>query len=226
MIKKALIYGFGVAAIAGIALIAVSLRALDKPISTDPAGFKRDVALILAEADKTARQSGVSAGSAMGGAVLAAAIRNSKQQALAVGARPLPEKIYQRLQPCFPSLDLQKVRWKTASGRLTLGSALAGWYLEEGAVALDNVVVFTNTKIANDELLWAHELTHVLQYQELGIDGFSRAYTFGFQEIEQQATENSLEIIERIREFDSVQSSAKKSGQSAKSVSFVCNEEV
>lgn len=31
MIKKALIYGFGVAAIAGIALIAVSLRALDKP---------------------------------------------------------------------------------------------------------------------------------------------------------------------------------------------------
>lgn len=128
-------------------------------------------------------------------AALEQAIRFSKRQTLAAGARPIPVAIREMPDDHFPADILDDVRWSTAGLRVDIGSALAGWYLREGAVTLDNAVVFSNEGTADHLGLWAHELTHVLQYRELGIGGFVRLYTTHWPLLEQQAGRNAGRVV-------------------------------
>jgi hypothetical protein len=115
----------------------------------------------------------------------------------------MPPEIRRELAPYFDEAMLEKVRWNTAGRRVSLGTVLAGWYSREGAVTLGDTIVFSNEKAAGQRLLWAHELTHVEQYDELGIDGFALLYTTEWAELEERARENAREVIRR-SEADSV----------------------
>ena len=128
-------------------------------------------------------------------AALEQAIRFSKHQTLAAGARPIPVAIRNALDEHFPADILDDVRWSTAGRRIDIGSALAGWYLREGAVTLDDAIVFSNEGTADHLGLWAHELTHVVQYRELGIGGFARLYTTNWPLLEQQAGRNAGRVV-------------------------------
>lgn len=137
-------------------------------------------------------------GATASAAALAQAIRFSKRQTLAVGTHKIPPAIRDALEEFFPEDVLDDVRWTTAGNRIDLGSALAGWYLHEGAVTLDDAIVFSNRGTAEHLGLWAHELTHVVQYRELGINAFARLYTTHWQLLEQQAGRNAGRVLTSI----------------------------
>ena len=82
--------------------------------------------------------------------------------------------------------------------RISLGTVLAGWYYREGAVTLDEVVVFSNANTAKDVQLWAHELVHVRQYEELGVDRFARLYVGSWPVLERQARDNAAIIAREV----------------------------
>lgn len=156
----------------------------------------------LAAADRAAQAATRTVGKTSQGAAgtaLAQAIRFSRMRARAAATFPIPPLLRERLAPYFPAALLDKVRYNLAGRRVSLGSALAAWHLQEGAVTLDDTVVFTNARAAADLRLWAHELTHVQQYKELGVDGFGRLYAFNWQLVEREAQANADAIVTDIK---------------------------
>jgi hypothetical protein len=119
-------------------------------------------------------------------------IEAARQQAIADGVRPIPAIVYRALLGYFPPALLQKARF--ASGRantLTL-PALAFTYGDGVAVTLGEVVLFKTEQSAQSDLrLWAHELTHVMQYQRWGINGFAERYVRDSSAVEREAIDNA-----------------------------------
>jgi hypothetical protein len=129
---------------------------------------------------------------------VATAIKFSRGQALNRGVQPIPQNIRNDLQRYFPAEILNKVRWTTAGG-ISLDGALKNWFNQEGAITLDEVIVFSNSDQAqNDVELWAHELTHVLQYSQLGVETFAFHYSVNWNSFESQARDNASNIIASI----------------------------
>lgn len=109
------------------------------------------------------------------GAALAGAIRISRHSA-GGGEMPIPTNIRNLLAPFFPPQILDKVRYNTNKASLSLPAAIQ--VIDESyAVTLDDLVVFANSNQAQDPVLWAHELTHVMQYDNMGIESFANIYS-------------------------------------------------
>jgi hypothetical protein len=110
------------------------------------------------------------------GAPVAAWILASREAALSAGVSPMPPEIRNQLIPLFPPSLLDRVRFKTGSGFL----GTLQWFRSEmegkGAITLVDVIVFADAQRVNSLSLWAHELEHVRQYDQLGVDGFAQAY--------------------------------------------------
>jgi hypothetical protein len=130
--------------------------------------------------------------------ILAQGIRTSRSQAKGRGTHPIPSDIRNKLSPYFPANILDAVSWTTAGG-ISIDSALKNWLNQEGAITYDDVVVFANTELTKDLALWAHELTHVLQYSQMGIDTFAFQYSFDWNSLESQARSNSERIYASIQ---------------------------
>lgn len=124
---------------------------------------------------------------------IATAIRNSRAQALNRGAQRMPDEIRHELAPYFPAQILDKVRWTTADG-ISIDGALKNLFNQEGAVTLDDVIVFSDARLTNNLELWAHELTHVLQYSQLGVETFAFQYMYSFDGMESQARQNAAKV--------------------------------
>lgn len=133
------------------------------------------------------------------GAALAGSIRASHALAKRHGTERPPEDLARQLRPYFATGLVDRVRWTSAGRRLQLSTVLGGWYLDEGAVTLDDVVVFSEPKTAQNLWLWAHELTHVEQYRRLGLDGFAARYATHAAELEREADAKAWRIVRDIR---------------------------
>ncbi len=128
-----------------------------------------------------------------GAGLLANLIEAARGRAIADGVRPIPTAVYRRLLGFFPAALLQQVRFATgpAANRISLPS-LAFSYGDAAAITLREVVLFRDEKAAQSDLkLWAHELTHVLQYQRWGLDGFASRYVTDRAGVEKEATDNA-----------------------------------
>ncbi|HEX8568749.1 MAG TPA: DUF4157 domain-containing protein [Caulobacteraceae bacterium] len=125
---------------------------------------------------------------------LASSIRYSRRRVVASGVRPAPPEIQQALGPYFDAELMADVRWSVSGRGFDLGSLLAGWYLEEGAVTLEDVVVFSNPATARSVGLWAHELSHVEQYRRLGVSRFAEHYVRDWRGLEEEASRNNRRI--------------------------------
>jgi len=108
------------------------------------------------------------------GPALTTAIRQGRDRAYSRG-QSIPESIRHTLAPFFSRAVLQKVRYSTDWQDATAESALYTLLLGTGAdaVTLVDVIVFHDEERAADPVLWAHELTHVEQYDRLGIEAFA-----------------------------------------------------
>ncbi len=70
--------------------------------------------------------------------------------------------------------------------------ALAFSYGDAIALTLGEVVLFKSERLAQSDLqLWAHELTHLMQYQRWGIDGFAERYARDSAAVEREAIDNA-----------------------------------
>ena len=124
------------------------------------------------------------------GKALAALIESARRQAIADGVSAIPPAIYRALLGFFPADLLNRVRYAVGGAEpLTLPS-LAFTYGDAVAMTLGEVVLFKSAKdAANDARVWAHELTHVMQYQRWGIDGFADRYVRDSAAVEKEAVD-------------------------------------
>ena len=131
------------------------------------------------------------------GVALALAIRLGRAEALRGEVHPLPKTLRRRFSHHFPRSLLDKVRWTVAEPGTRLGRALARWPVSEGAVTLGNVIVFKTEKASKNRSLFAHELQHVDQYRELGIEEFARRYAENPEPIEAEARAKARRVTGR-----------------------------
>lgn len=115
-------------------------------------------------------------------------IARSRDDALRGGVQGIPFDIRQNLKGFIPENILNAARYRVqGGGDLTL-QVNSIRYGEAQAITLDYVIVFKTT---NDALynptLWAHELTHVRQYQAWGIHDFAVRYLRSYREVENEA---------------------------------------
>lgn len=126
------------------------------------------------------------------GGALGELIYGARQQAIADGVRPIPSPVYRALLGYFPSTLLQRCRFASGSSRPLTLPALTFSYGDATAVTLGDVILFKSERLADTDLkVWAHELTHVMQYQRWGIDGFADRYVRDSTAVEQEATDNA-----------------------------------
>jgi hypothetical protein len=88
-----------------------------------------------------------------------------------------------------PEPILERVRWRHDGGDLSLPENVLR-FGDVPAMTLDDVVLFRSRQAAlEDPKLWAHELKHVMQFEEWGVDGFARRYLSDYEAVEQEAAE-------------------------------------
>ena len=69
------------------------------------------------------------------------------------------------------------------------------------AVTLIDTVIFRRAADAEDNVaLWAHELKHVQQYQELGVEEFARRYTRNYDDLEGPAYAIEAQVAKALHE--------------------------
>jgi Domain of unknown function (DUF4157) len=124
--------------------------------------------------------------------LLATLIQSARETAIANGVKPMPPQIHSALLGFFPDAILRKVRY--ASGHAD-GIDLPGLAMNYGhadAITLADVILFRSDRAARtDARLWAHELTHVMQYERWGIDGFATHYLQDHEAVEREARDNA-----------------------------------
>lgn len=121
------------------------------------------------------------------GPALATAIRLARTEALRSKAQRIPADLKRALRRHYPRAVLDRARWIVAAPQSRLGQLLARWPVKEGAVTLDEIIVFKTPRAAGDRRLFAHELAHVDQYRKLGIDGFAARYAAHREQMEGEA---------------------------------------
>jgi len=126
------------------------------------------------------------------GTALARLIEGARQQAIADGVRPIPPGVYRSLLGYFPPALLHRVRFAVGGTRRLSLPMLAFSYGDAEAITLGDVILFKNEQMAETNLkLWAHELTHVMQYQRWGIRGFAERYVRDSTGVEQEAIDTA-----------------------------------
>ena len=137
-------------------------------------------------ASALARRVGEEVGGEAGGAVLAPWIRASKRSVETAGVQPIPTLIRNEVRGFYSDDFLNSVRYRIGSGN---EFAVPANVFRGGAVAvvLDNVVVFRDAEAAQSAVLWAHELQHVAQYRQWGVEEFARQYVKHHENVEADA---------------------------------------
>jgi len=129
------------------------------------------------------------------GTALGVAIRLGRAEALRSGTKPVPKKLKRQFREHYPKAVLDDARWLVAEPGSRLGRVLARWPVKEGAVTLGNVIVFKTGSGPKNRNLFAHELAHVEQYDELGIGAFARRYAADPEPIEEEARKKSRRVM-------------------------------
>jgi hypothetical protein len=122
------------------------------------------------------------------------ALQRSRDTARA-DSRPIPSDIREALEPFYSDKMLSKVRYSIGD---TTPAGLAGFAIRNGnaaAVTLIDTIVFKDEVYTKNLALWAHELHHVEQYRDWGLEGFASRYLFGWAEVEDEASAKAAEFV-------------------------------
>jgi len=131
-----------------------------------------------------------------GASLLADLIQSARETAIANGVKPIPPQIHRALLGFFPEAILRKVRYASGHADPITIPGLAMTYGHIDAVTLIDVILFRDDDAARtDAKLWAHELTHVMQYERWGVDGFAQRYLQDYDAVEQEAGDNANRYV-------------------------------
>jgi hypothetical protein len=115
-------------------------------------------------------------------------IARSRDDALRHGAQAIPPEIRRDLSGFFPDHVLDVVRFRVRGGDDLSLQVSSIRHASAQAITLDYVIVFKDVVDAlNNRALWAHELTHVDQYQRWGIRAFAVQYLRDYRSVETEA---------------------------------------
>jgi len=129
--------------------------------------------------------------------LLAGWIVSEREAAKTRGVEPIPAPIRAALVGYVPEPILARVRWREGASELSLPQNVIR-FGHVPAVTLDDVIVFQERRAAlEDPKLWAHELKHVMQFAEWGVDGFARRYLSDYEAVESEAAEFRWEFMKR-----------------------------
>jgi hypothetical protein len=129
--------------------------------------------------------------------VLAAWIVAARDSARASGVEPIPPAIRSALAGYVPDDVLERVRWREDGDEVSLPQS-AIRFGDVPAMTLDDVVVFRDREVAlGDPKLWAHELKHVMQFAEWGVQGFAQRYLADYEAVEAEAAEFRWEFMKQ-----------------------------
>jgi hypothetical protein len=131
-----------------------------------------------------------------GSGLLAELIQSAREAAIANGVRPMPSQIHRALLGYFPDAMLRKVRYASGHADSITIPGLAMTYGNIDAVTLADVILFRDDHASRtDAKLWAHELTHVMQYERWGVEGFALRYLENANAVEQEARDNAERFV-------------------------------
>ncbi len=118
---------------------------------------------------------------------LVVSVQTFRDDAIARGVEPMPSEFREAFDGYLPDDVLVNVRWRLEPDSVLIGQNV----FQPGmrALTLDNVILFASAEEAADLTLWAHELYHVLQYWEWGIEGFVERYLADRAAVEREAWE-------------------------------------
>lgn len=126
---------------------------------------------------------------------LAQWILASREDVVRGGVQPIPQAIRARLAGHFPDVLLDRVRYRVGLGN-DLALPSTAFRANAAAITLNDVIAFRDsTDAAGDARLWAHELTHVQQYERWGVRGFAQRYTLDHDGVEREADANAARIL-------------------------------
>ena len=129
--------------------------------------------------------------------LLAGWIVSERDAAKAQGVEPIPASIRAALAGYVPEAVLDRVRWREGASELSLPQNVIR-FGDTPAVTLDDVIVFRERSTAlEDATIWAHELKHVMQFAEWGIDAFSARYLSDSGAVEQEAWDYRWEFMKQ-----------------------------
>lgn len=159
-----------------------------------PGNISNQTNKVLQDGSNAVQKAGQDVGNALNelqanllsGPILEQAIRSSRNTAIN-GAMPIPPEIRSRLTGYASEESMNQVRYKIGdNGFLNLARLL-----EQGgaasAVTLIDVVVFRGQSDAENVAIWAHELTHVDQYRNWGVQSFAVRYARNANSVENEA---------------------------------------
>ncbi|QXH44923.1 DUF4157 domain-containing protein [Pseudomonas xanthosomatis] len=137
----------------------------------------------------------------MATASLVFALRQARDDANASGTQPIPLHIRAQLEPWYDFAVLDAARYRVGNEQQISAANALLQNPDVNAVTLIDTVIFRRSTDAEDNVaLWAHELKHVQQYQQLGVEEFARRYTRNYDELEAPAYEIEAEVAKTLRE--------------------------
>ena len=120
------------------------------------------------------------------GRTLAAAITTARDEALKAGTQPIPKEMRRHLAQVFPLEILDRVSYRVSPRGSFAVQALQ--YGDVIAMTLIDVIVFRSEDDAlSNDAVWAHELTHVQQYDRWGVEEFAQRYVRDHKAVEDEA---------------------------------------
>lgn len=121
--------------------------------------------------------------------LLASWIESERDAAKARGVEPIPPAIRAALEGYVPERVLDRVRWREGASEISLPQNMIR-FGHATAVTLDDVIVFEERSEAlEDPKFWAHEIKHVMQFEEWGVEGFATRYLSNYNAVENEAYE-------------------------------------
>ncbi|WP_194792002.1 DUF4157 domain-containing protein [Pseudomonas sp. UFMG81] len=137
----------------------------------------------------------------MATASLVFALRQARDEATANGTQPIPLHIRAQLEPWYDFAVLDAARYRVGNEQQVSAANALLQNPDVNAVTLIDTVIFRRPADAEDNVaLWAHELKHVQQYQELGVEEFARRYTRNYDDLEGPAYEIEAKVAKALRE--------------------------
>ncbi|TPG82604.1 eCIS core domain-containing protein [Pseudomonas mandelii] len=128
-------------------------------------------------------------------------LTQARAEAASAGIQPIPPHIREQLLRWYDPSVLDAASYKVSdNGQFSAANAMLQ-NPDVGAVTLIDIILFRDAQSAEQDVaLWAHELKHVQQYQEWGVDGFAQRYTQDFNAVEAPAYAIQAEVRRLVRE--------------------------
>ncbi len=112
----------------------------------------------------------------------------------------IPLSIRVQLMPFYSEQLLDLVRYQVgADSQLNAANAMLQ-NPDVNAVTLQDIIVFRHVEDAQNNLeLWAHEMKHIEQYQQWGVEEFAQRYTRDYRTVEAPAYAMQTQLRHALR---------------------------